>query len=306
MIAASSPSAPRSLLLIGAPWAPEVVEPCKLEESNSVSLTEILEHPVFQKDLRTRWRGWRLWIMPGLCLAFGIGGFFVALFLDKEIGQAAPPGGMPFPSPGFFGLMMGGLRAMIWLWPLSMMGSWVAPALTATAISREREMKTWDFLRMTPMTATEIVLAKWLAAEWPVVLSFVVTLPLASLSLMLWPSDLVVLLLSEGWLLLNAAAYSLVGLAVSSQMSGSWGAIAVTYAIIFFGVPIATYMLYGLGIGAALLLGGAKLWSSPSPPSPATMGWILGGTWAVQGFLWVVIAVGCFFISRRGVERVGR
>ncbi len=119
-------------------------------------------NPVLEREMRGRLRLRR----RGAGKSF----FWVAIILTAVI--------FYFYARGLAGLFGGPRQDAREFWPLLSYGLLViivllAPALTATAITTEREQQTWDTLTSTRLTGSEILLGKWLARQTiPAVLIF--------------------------------------------------------------------------------------------------------------------------------------
>lgn len=117
-------------------------------------------NPVLEREMRGRLRLRR----RGTGKSF----FWVAVILAAVI--------FYFYARGLAGLFAGQRQDAREFWPLLSYGLLViivllAPTLTATAITTEREQQTWDTLTSTRLTGSEIILGKWLARQTiPIVL----------------------------------------------------------------------------------------------------------------------------------------
>ncbi len=127
-------------------------------------------NPVLRRELRVRMRGRRAFVVLGAYLLL-VGGFVFGIqriLASDESGsrlQSFQVGQLLFAA---FTLVEMSLLALI------------APALTATAISGEREGGTFDLLRATPVRAHTIVWGKLLAALGYAGLLIVASIPIAS------------------------------------------------------------------------------------------------------------------------------
>lgn len=135
---------------------------------------------------------------------------------------------------------------------------WIAPALTAATIARERELGTLDLLRVTLLSERSIVLGKLggcLARLWPGILTLALLIPFQIVGIagsgLLSGSSPLYLMLEDGlelgtswaWLVLisvpgllrpwcDLALNAAIGLFVSALSRSSGVAIAVSYAAI--------------------------------------------------------------------------
>ena len=110
--------------------------------------------------------------------------------------------------------------------------SFIAPWFTAGAISGEREMNTYDLLRLTPLKPRQIVLSKLLSAFGYTMLLVFATLPLLSLALLLGGVDLSQILAAILVICAAAFLFSCLGLFVSSHLQTILGATTLTYALV--------------------------------------------------------------------------
>lgn len=121
--------------------------------------------------------------------------------------------------------------------------SFVAPAFTVSAISSERERRTFDVLRSTLVSPAQIAWAKLMSALGFTLLLIFATLPLFSLAFLLGGVEPLEMLIALIVLLSSALMFSTLGLHISSRSRTSIGAIVVTYAItlgIVIGIPLAS------------------------------------------------------------------
>jgi hypothetical protein len=135
----------------------------------------VLDHPILQLELqRVRrkrwWPGRRFFLFYPVLLGGALGcGIMLALTNSLGVRVAAAVTGGP---------VICVVSAVTGL--LSLALSWIAPALTATTIARERELGTFDLLRTTLLTERSIVLGKLggcLVRLWPAILALALLSP---------------------------------------------------------------------------------------------------------------------------------
>jgi hypothetical protein len=135
----------------------------------------VLEHPILRLELqRVRrkrwWPGRRFFLFYPVLLGGALGcGVMLALTDSLGVQVAAAVTGGP---------VICLVSAVTGL--LSLALSWIAPALTATTIARERELGTFDLLRTTLLTERSIVLGKLggcVVKLWPAILALVLLCP---------------------------------------------------------------------------------------------------------------------------------
>lgn len=120
--------------------------------------------------------------------------------------------------------------------------SFVAPAFAAGAISLERENKTFDVLRMTPLTPAQIVRAKLIATLGFTLLLLFATLPLFSLAFLLGGVEPRQLIIALCGVFASALLYTLLPLYLSARFKTTVGATLSAYAIVLgivVGIPLA-------------------------------------------------------------------
>jgi hypothetical protein len=161
-------------------------------------------------------------------------------------------------------------------WLLAFALPWIAPALTAASIVRERELGTLDLLRATLLTERSIVLGKLggcLAQLWPGIFTLALLTPfqlvwvggsgLSSylpalqtdpISVAEWPWVWMVVAGVAGWLgpWASLALHAAVGLFVSALARSSGAAIALSYAAIIV-LRVSLRLMTSL-IGVALTI----------------------------------------------------
>ncbi len=126
---------------------------------------------------------------------------------------------------------------------LTILGSFMAPALTAPIISLERDRGTWEILRATPQSMRSILMAKLLGALsrlriWPVlfvlslfqglILFFALTFALGEFTLWNWLLGAAVIL--RPWSEILFAAFA--GLFFSTAVGSATMALVSTYALV--------------------------------------------------------------------------
>lgn len=123
----------------------------------------------------------------------------------------------------------------------------LAPVLASSAISQEKEQQTWEALATTKLTASEIIIGKWLARLIPLgwVAALMLPLLLISSASGIDLSDLPAVLL---FLALTAATYSLIGLTCSFMARKTLAATTVS-------LIITSLLCVGTWVAHALLLG---------------------------------------------------
>jgi hypothetical protein len=135
----------------------------------------VLDHPILRLEMRRIrrkrwWPGRRFFMFYPALLGAALGyGVTLALSDSLEVQLMALVSGVPMVC----------LVSLV-TWFLSFALPWIAPALTAATIARERELGTLDLLRATLLTERAIVLGKLggcLARLWPGLLALALLTP---------------------------------------------------------------------------------------------------------------------------------
>jgi hypothetical protein len=211
----------------------------------------LLDHPIFRLEMRRirrrRWWPGRRFFMFYPALLGAALGYGVVLALSDSPGVLLTALVTGVPAVCLLG---------VGTWLLAFALPWIAPALTAASIVRERELGTLDLLRATLLTERSIVLGKLggcLAQSWPGLLTLALLTPfqlvwvggsgLSSylpalqtdpISVAEWPWVWLVVAGVAGWLgpWASLALHAAVGLFVSALARSSGVAIALSYAAI--------------------------------------------------------------------------
>ena len=137
------------------------------------------------------------------------------------------------------------------LWPLLVYGALalivlLAPALTANAVTQEREQQTWEILATTRLSGTDILLGKWLGRQMLPALILALLLPLMIVCAFRGHFTGWMLLLTLLFLLLTTAGYSALGLLCSFQAKRTMTATATalsTTALLCLGTVVVNLVL---------------------------------------------------------------
>src|SRR3989440_7201864 len=189
--------------------------------------TRALWNPIVAKEYRTRMRTWRspLAITIYIVLLGGIGwAVFAAMTFSTGIGQ----------SPSNLGQQ---LFTFLILFQVALL-AFITPALTAGAISGERERQTLDLLFVTPIAPFSIIWGKLLASMSFVVLLLILSIPLFSLVFLL------------GGIELDQVVYAF---AVTGATALTLGFVGIAFSSLFRRTLPATVAAYGAAF--VLLLG---------------------------------------------------
>jgi ABC-type transport system involved in multi-copper enzyme maturation permease subunit len=150
----------------------------------------------------------------------------------------------------------------------------IAPAFTAGAISGEREHQTYDLLRTTLLTASQLVLGKLASALSYILLLLVAALPLQSLAFLLGGVALEEVVIATLLLVATAFLFGTSGIFFSSFMRRTLASTVLTYAfalmatlglplILLALVPLNSFLFYN------------------STPGPLAQSILILGSWAL-------------------------
>jgi len=206
----------------------------------------VLQNPITLKELRSRMRGRRAFVILSLyLLATCIIIFFTYLFLVINNTTTSTAGQTAGQTIFFFMISIQMFLVVF-----------VAPAFTAGAITGEKERQTFELLRTTLMSPRRFVFGKVISALGYVLLLVVSTIPLISLAFMIGGISWIEIVVSQAMLIAGAFTYSLMGLYFSSRMKTTLAATVTTYIVtlaILVGLPLVV-LLASLIIGPFLFI----------------------------------------------------
>jgi ABC-2 type transport system permease protein len=183
----------------------------------------MIVNPVLAKELRDRVRTWRspFLITIYLLALAGIGGLFYYFETSYSYGgtQALR-----------LGLMIFGLLAVVQL----ILIAFLAPGMTASIISGERERQTWPLLLVTRQSPLSIVLGKLLSAISYIVLLVLISMPIYSMVFLFGAVDMRNLLLVVLISLVTTVTIASIGLFCSALFRRTITAIVISYLLTFF------------------------------------------------------------------------
>jgi len=265
--------------------------------------TQVLGNPVIGRELRVRVRVGRAYMLQAFYLAFLI--LIVALAYQAAIGDNPDlrnPVRVQEALVEFYRIVMSMLVALIAL---------IAPALTANAITLERERKTMDLLLATPLTARQLLVGKLLGSFAFIVLLLALTLPVSAVSVLLggvsFPELLkAYLLIACGGLVLCAIALFSSVYARNSTLAVLWSYLRVAGFLLATGVLIVLQDVVafgGRGAGALSLAFPQVLLNPFAAPFVADMQ-VDFVRW--QAPAWVVGVVLCLLFTRLTLTAAAR
>lgn len=215
--------------------------------------TRALWNPIVAKEYRSRMRTWRspLAITIYIVLLGGIGwAVFSALTFTIGIGQ----------SPGNLGQE---LFTFLILFQVALL-AFITPAITAGAISGERERQTLDLLFVTPLAPFSIIWGKLLASMSFVVLLLIISVPIFSLVFLFGGIELDQVVSAFIVTAVTAMTLGFIGVAFSTLLRRTLASTVASYGVGF--VLLAGPLLYGLVFPTEVDATVVAL-SAPAPPA---------------------------------------
>jgi ABC-2 type transport system permease protein len=221
----------------------------------------IRRNPVALKELRGRMRGARAFVVLTIYVAL-MSLFAVMLYTIYTVQASVSMS----TTGGVVGkLIFGGVVAVELF-----LVCFIAPAFTSSAISGEKERRTFQILRTTLLPARRIVMGKLLSAMAYVVLLLLVAIPLQSLAFLMGGVTMPEVLISIEMLIVTAVGFGVVGLFFSATTERTLGASVLTYVVVLLvtvALPLAGLTFVGL-IAAAI--------ATSSPVTEAILIYVFG------------------------------
>ena len=225
---------------------------------SSSLVTSLREHtwdnPVLVKEIRTRMRGARAyWVLLAyvLLLTLAVGIIYMNWYSENTAGgvshQAASNTGRLLFQVLF--AFQAGLVALI------------TPAITAGAVTIEREQQTYQMLATCALKPSHIITGKLLAAVAFVALLLTSSLPLVSLSFLLGgvsPGEVFGTYLS---LALSAFVFGSIGVLCSASLRATAAATVATYTFVL--------LLFFVTLSPTTLPGNSRRSGASTPPPPS-------------------------------------
>ncbi|MGI4787438.1 MAG: ABC transporter permease [Janthinobacterium lividum] len=194
-------------------------------------LSALFDNPVVTKELRGRMRGSRTyWLLFGYVLLLSLILFFSYLGWWNQHSADMQTGGS---SAGF---TVGRTFFKILFYSQAVMMALITPALTAGAITVEREQRTFEMLRGTILRPGSIVWGKLASSVSFVVLLLTSSLPLLSLCFLLGGVSPGEVFFAYLLLIMDALLFGAIGICWSAYAGGTATATVLSYAtlILFF------------------------------------------------------------------------
>jgi ABC-type transport system involved in multi-copper enzyme maturation permease subunit len=207
-------------------------QPFSAPDKTKPGIRQVFSNPVTVKELRGRMRRGRVYVIITVYLVLmSVLVGLAYMGFSSSANSVGNSGMVQSVGKVVFGIVVGVEMMMV---------CFIAPALTAGAISSERERQTFDLLRTTLLPARSIVTGKLVSALFFLLLLLLVGLPLQSLASLFGGVAIEEVLVSFLLLAVSALAFSAIGLLVSSLVHSTLGSTVISYVasiIVVFGEP---------------------------------------------------------------------
>ncbi len=203
------------------------------------------ENPVTMKELRSRMRGRRAFVV--LTIYLSVMSLIIALIYLAYASAANQPFG---PDPRQAGKAV--FAAVVGVEVL--LAIFIAPAFTAGSITGEKERQTYDLLRTTLLPANWFVMGKLQSALAYVLLLIFASIPLQSIAFLLGGLSIEELVISQIIIVIGAITFAVYGLFCSATLRSTLAASVATFGgAIFFTLGLPVIVLIASGFVGSLL-----------------------------------------------------
>lgn len=208
-------------------------------------LSTLWKNPLIQKDLRTRMRDKKAFILVSLHLILlGLATGAVYWIFHSSLSSSGNLQERHYFGKAIFGLV---------IWLEIVMVSFVAPALTSGSISSERERLTYDLLQVTLISPRQIVLGKYLPGLIFLLLLIMTSLPMQAPAFLMGGVVWQEILLATIILVVSTITFSALGMLLSCLIRSTRLAMTLAYSLTIlsvFGVPVLGVLsLFIFGVG---------------------------------------------------------
>jgi ABC-type transport system involved in multi-copper enzyme maturation permease subunit len=189
-------------------------------------------NPLALREMRSRMRGPRTFVLLGLFLT-SLTALIYVIYLRSGGGNSADYGSV---SGGSYGptisfqigqnIFIGSFLFLLLIITL------LTPVVTASAISREVEHRTYEMLAITPVSGRSMVLGKLFSSLGFVFLLLLAALPLTCFVFIFGGVDIWDLLIGYGVIAVSALAYGAIGFFYSALLKRTAPAVVATYVTI--------------------------------------------------------------------------
>lgn len=208
-------------------------------------LSRITDHPVITKELKGRMRGKQGFIILGAYLSFI--GFFISLIYVLIVSESSTSIG----DPSFLQTVGKVIFSTVVLLELLML-SFIGPALTAGAISSEREHRTLDLLKASLLSPRSLVFGKLSSAVVFLLLLIFAALPVESIAFFLGGVGAEEMIISTLMLVVTAVFFCALGLFFSSISQRTLLSTVFSYASILLSFILFIFLLFMIGTLGAI------------------------------------------------------
>jgi ABC-2 type transport system permease protein len=182
-----------------------------------------LQNPVTVKELRSRMRGRRAFVVLTIYLLL-LSGFLSLIYLAFASASQGPYG----PTPQDAGKTLFGLVVAVQLF----LALFIGPALTAGAITGEKERQTYDLLLTTLIPARALLGGKLLSGLSYLFLLIFAAVPLQSIAFLLGGVSLAELVVSQLLIAVGSVTFAVIGLFFSARVRSTLVATVATYTTV--------------------------------------------------------------------------
>lgn len=249
--------------------AEAILEPVSKIKKPRPSLGERLrQNPVMLKELRSRMRGRRAFVMITIHVGL-LSGIVSLVYLAfaASTNTFGSPTGLQTLGKIVFNVVVGLQLLML---------CFITPALTVGAISAERERQTFDLLRATLLSARALVMGKLLSALSFSGLLMLAAIPLQSLAFLFGGITFEEVFVGTTMLVVTAIAFSALGLFFSSFTRRTLISTALangTAILLVIGLPIVLFITLSLMAPVIYGYGGQ--------PDPAAQARLIALQWLI-------------------------
>ncbi len=271
-----------------------------LPSATATRKQSLFENPVVLRDLRARMRGrrayWHIAFYLFLLGTLAIAGYSSSMG-DAGQGNQSDTVDIQGRLQGFYYFIFMSIAALVCL---------MAPAITAVAITSERQRLTLDLLVSTPMTAGKMLVGKLISSFAFLALLLALSLPASALCVIVGGATFADVLRIYAVLAVDGMVLAAVGLCFSCIARTNTAAIVSTY-VVCTALLIATYSAGGIDLAGAAARGGPSSAIAALNPFFAVMqgsrDFTLGGTIspAAPGFpipIWIGSVVFAVLVVR--------
>ncbi len=197
----------------------------------------LTDNPVIMKELRSRMRGRRAFILLTAYLTL------ISLFIAMIYIILSDVSSFARADPDFRQNVGKGIFSTVVLLELLLV-SFIGPGLTAGSISSERERQTFDLLRTSLLSARALVFGKLGSAFIYLFLLILTALPIESLAFLLGGVGLAEILISSLMLVISGIYYCALGLFFSSFMKRTLAATVSSYTVILLSILMLVVIVF--------------------------------------------------------------